>query len=180
MDYEVYLRYTDPSAAQIERLPEVLRADLEPEEAGDGLTFRLVHGTEVSRVRLVPADAGWWDRPEPGTRPVGLDLAIPAGATEAHREAACKWLFAVAPPGPGTEIYDPQLGRAVTQADLDAIGRGATALGAYLLETHGAPAGHAHFDPEPGAIRSSPGARLLLWGLGLLLLLWVVVSRLAC
>lgn len=174
MDYELYLRVDEPSAAGARALLDAIRSSLGPGRSG-GLGWRICHGTEETDLQLVPPDPVWWEDPDSTTQ-AGVDVIVPAGATHAHVDAVCDWLFAVTKQEEGIRVYDPQLGRSVSEEDREAIRERATELGTYLMDTLGAASGHGSLQ-EPGAPRR---ARVLWWVACGVAILWILLSRLAC
>jgi hypothetical protein len=133
MQYELYLR-AESTADRARRILEELQEDPDVARAAPGGFILRGDAGELS-IGLEPRAEEQWAAPAPDA-PLGLDLAVPPGAGEALAELLAETAFAWAKRWE-LSVYDPQLGRAVEGADLDAIISRIKRQSDYLTETVG-------------------------------------------
>ena len=172
MRYELYLRVREPTAEAAQQLREGILA--EPDLVAEGSAPReLRFETGIIAVQLHPAEVERWAAPDPEA-PLGVDLAVEAGAGEALAtqlvERACAWAKRWS-----LVLYDPQLGRTVRPdepRDLETVTRRIKQQSDYLTDTVGLGDGPSSYvDVDHDAPLLSWRARFYIFGAALLLLL---------
>ncbi|MFH2007298.1 MAG: hypothetical protein ABI333_11975 [bacterium] len=166
MQYELFLRLEAP-ADQARRVLEELQEDPDVARADQGGFVLRGEAGELS-VLLQPRSEEQWAAPAPST-PFGLDLGVPPGAGEALAVLLTETAFAWAERWE-LSVYDPQLGRVVAAADLEAILRRIKRQSDYLTETVGLGAAAGRFiDVDRPAPRLSGRSKFYLGLAGFLI-----------
>ncbi len=136
MQYELYLRSSNPPADLAARILDDLRKDPEVARtpAGD---FEYAGESGTVAVVLHPGGAACWEGDEPVPEgPLGVDLSIPGGAGESLASGLVELTFDWAERW-SLDVYDPQLGRTVEKDDSNTITARVKYNSEYLTDTVG-------------------------------------------
>lgn len=127
MWYELFLRREE--AVPLKEVMALLSGMASWEETSRGIQLNVPEGT-FELILHLPERRG----SEVEIR--GVDCLVPGGANPGLSQAACDAVFRLAGTL-GLSVYDPQLGRAVTDRDVEAILARMARFASYLTETVG-------------------------------------------